>query len=380
MLAALSIGLVSLPLLVASTTHDVQVGADGLSFTPEALFADVGDQVIFHFVAMNHTATQSSFASPCGPMDGGFDSGFNPVAPGVTDFPTFTITVNDTKPVWVYCKQAANTPKSHCGQGMVFSVNCPSDPSPNSFDNFKKAALAIGAQLSAAASSGTPSATDAASTPPPTDSPQPATATITLESSTWTTTYTSFPNSPNPTPASLEGNVHVVTVGGNGTLTFDPPQVVAQPRDVISFNFVAKNHSATQSSFATPCRKLASTSTTGQVGFDSGFMPIANGSSPMVWNVTVNDTTPIWVYCRQTTPVDHCGSGMVFAVNSDETSNSTKSFASFQAAAKAQNGTNTTASGSASASAGSPTPTSGARHITVGMGVVIAGLTAFVFL
>lgn len=55
-----------------------------------------------------------------------------------------------------------------------------------------------------------------------------------------------------------------------------------------------------QSSFATPCRSLTSTSTSGQVGFDSGFMPVADGVTTFpTWNITVNDTTPIWAYCRQ---------------------------------------------------------------------------------
>lgn len=360
-----------LPVLVSAAVLDVQVGKGGLSFTPEAVSANVGDQVVFHFVAKNHTATQSSFASPCGPMSGGFDSGFQAVAADSTDFPTFTYNVTGTTPIWVYCKQAANTPQSHCGQGMVFAINCPSGDAPNSFDNFKKSALAIGAQLAAGSS-----AASATPTAAPTDTPQSVTVPITLESSTWTTTYASVPNSPNPTPASLEGNVHVVTVGGNGSLTFDPPQLVAAPRDTISFQFVAKNHTATQSSFASPCRKLASTSTTSQVGFDSGFMFISNGSSPMVYNVTVNDTAPIWVYCRQTAPVDHCGSGMVFAVNSDETSGSAKTFADFQSSAKAQNGTNATTSASGSA----PNPTSGAERITAGLSFAIAALTVLAFL
>ena len=38
-------------------------------------FADPGDQVVFHFQQKNHTATQSSFADPCGLKDGGFNSG-----------------------------------------------------------------------------------------------------------------------------------------------------------------------------------------------------------------------------------------------------------------------------------------------------------------
>ena len=40
--------------------------------------------------------------------------------------------------------------------------------------------------------------------------------------------------------------------------------------ETITFEFQQKNHTATASSFNTPCRALASTSTSGQIGFDSG--------------------------------------------------------------------------------------------------------------
>lgn len=124
---------------------------------------------------------------------------------------------------------------------MVFAVNCGLDGAPNSFTNFKKAALAVGASLSAAAASTTaaaaPSTTAAYGdyTIPPAPVPTLVTQTITLQSSTWTTTYSSYPNSPAPTPASLEGQVHKVIVGGTGTLAFNPPMVSAAPRDVIVF-------------------------------------------------------------------------------------------------------------------------------------------------
>ena len=58
---------------------------------------------------------------------------------------------------------------------------------------------------------------------------------VTVASSTWTTVYSSYPNSPAPTPASLQGNVITVVVGGPGKLLFDPPHVTAQPRDTIMF-------------------------------------------------------------------------------------------------------------------------------------------------
>jgi len=38
-------------------------------------FADAGDQVVYHFNPKNHTVTQSSFAGPCTPKEGGVKSG-----------------------------------------------------------------------------------------------------------------------------------------------------------------------------------------------------------------------------------------------------------------------------------------------------------------
>ena len=54
----------------------------------------------------------------------------------------------------------------------------------------------------------------------------------------------------------------------------------------------------------------------------------ANATEFPTWNVTVNDTTPLWFYCRQHAPdgSSHCGSGMVFAVNPT----ADKTFADFQ--------------------------------------------------
>ena len=124
---------------------------------------------------------------------------------------------------------------------MVFAINCGLDGAPNSFTNFKNAALAVGASLAAAASStpaSGPSATAAYGdyTIPPAPTPVPVTQVITLgSSSTWTTTYSSYPNSPAPTPVSAEGAVHKVVVGGPGSLKFDPPFISALPRDTVVF-------------------------------------------------------------------------------------------------------------------------------------------------
>jgi len=117
------------------TDHRVIVGGPGnLTFTPSTVAAQPGDTVTFEFHQKNHTATQSTFNLPCGPMAGGFNSGFNPVGDNATEFPTYTVPVNDTKPVWVYCAQA-----NHCVSGMVFAVNAAS--TGNTFDAFRANAM-----------------------------------------------------------------------------------------------------------------------------------------------------------------------------------------------------------------------------------------------
>jgi len=350
--SSLSLGLVFLPLVFA-VVHDVMVGAGGqLQYGPEAISADPGDHVVFHFYPKNHTVTQSSFTNPCGKAEGGFTSGFQVVPANQTDnLPTFTITINDTQPVWGYCGQAAGTPASHCGHGMVFAVNCGAKGTANSFTNFKNAALAIGASLSSAAAASTQTTATAAYggyTIPPAPTGTDVTQAITLGSSTWTTTYTSYPNSPAPTPAAVGGQVHTVIVGG-ASLVFDPPHMSALPRDTVVFEFHQKNHTVTQSAFDDPCRKL---NESGVTGFDSGFMPVAaNATTFPTWNFTVTDTSPVWAYCRQKTPESHCGQGMVFAINSDETS--ARNFTAFQSLAMALNGTSNSSSTSSSSSASS---------------------------
>jgi hypothetical protein len=118
---------------------------------------------------------------------------------------------------------------------MVFAINCGADGTSNSFTNFKKAALAVGASLS-----GTPATAAYGSyTIPPAPTPSPATKVITLGSEIWTTTYASYPDSPDPTPVSSQGEVHKVLVGASGALVFDPPRVSARPRDTIVFELYA---------------------------------------------------------------------------------------------------------------------------------------------
>ncbi|OBZ75762.1 hypothetical protein A0H81_04080 [Grifola frondosa] len=150
-----------------------------------------------------------------------------------------------------------------------------------------------------------------------------------------------------PVGFALAQNVTIVKVGANGTLAYDPPQVTANPGDTIAFQFLAKNHTVTQSTFADPCSNL--TNADGSTGIDSGFqfVPTSATSFPQ-WSFTLsaNTTGPLWFYCRQT---GHCAQGMVFAVNPT----AAKSFDAFQAAAKAlAANTTSTASGSSTSASG----------------------------
>jgi plastocyanin len=121
--AAASTTVASSPSSVASgagATHTVTVGgAAGLVFSPSELKAAVGDTVIFTFLSQNHTATQSAFATPCEPLAGGMDSGFQPnPSNSVNPPPQVAMQVMVDTPLWFYCKQA-----NHCGKGMTFSIN-----------------------------------------------------------------------------------------------------------------------------------------------------------------------------------------------------------------------------------------------------------------
>jgi plastocyanin len=106
--------------------HAVKVGnANGtLQYSPNNIKANVGDFVQFQFAPNNHTVTQSTFAQPCQPIAlnspniTGFYSGFMPVSASATTTPTYTILINNTTPIWIYCSQA-----SHCQKGMVMVIN-----------------------------------------------------------------------------------------------------------------------------------------------------------------------------------------------------------------------------------------------------------------
>ncbi|KAJ7915488.1 hypothetical protein B0H13DRAFT_1999914, partial [Mycena leptocephala] len=305
--------------IVRSAVIEVTVGGVGvIAYTPNQVQANIGDVIQFTFKQKNHTITRSTLANPCSPLvgEGAFDSGFVPVAANETDFPLAQFTVQDTNPVWVYCRQAG-----HCAQGMVFAVN-PGDK----FAAFQAAATGSAATSAAAAPTGAVTVT----------------TTITVSGAPITSTYTS--GSASPTSSSVSTD-HVVIVGGTAGLVYTPSNITAQPGDTVTFQFHSKNHTVTASSFQDPCRALSLTSTTGQLGFDSGFMAVSENATQFpTFTIQVNDTQPLWGYCRQAT---HCGQGMVFSVNAVESG--PNNFGAFQAKAIQLNGTaSASPSGSAS--------------------------------
>lgn len=240
---------------------------------------------------------------------------------------------------------------------MVFAINCGPDGSMNSFTNFKNSALAIGQSLQAQGSSSAAGGYGYGA-PAPTQSVAATDASVAPPESTGSPTGTS----------SASATTHTIIVGGNSSLTFNPPEVQANVGDEVVWVFMSKNHTATQSSFPSPCRELGATNSSA-TGFDSGFMPVSNTTTSgfPTYSVTINDTNPIWGYCRQT---GHCGMGMVFAINAVD--NGPKNFTVFQASAKAQNGTaaSSTTSGAAAATS---SPSGAGRTITgasLGLGLV----------
>ena len=82
-----------------------------------------------------------------------------PVDTAATTFPTWNVTVNDTNPLWFYCKQHSPDGSSHCGAGMVFAVNPTAE---KSIDAFIAAAKATAGENAGNATAGASSAAGSA--------------------------------------------------------------------------------------------------------------------------------------------------------------------------------------------------------------------------
>jgi plastocyanin len=102
--------LAPLAALVAAKTITVNVGASGLTFSPDSATAAAGDQLNF-LISPGHSVAQANFDGPCKPSGG--DAIFS--GQGAQ---SFVVTVKDSSPLWFYCA----TP-GHCAAGMVMAVN-----------------------------------------------------------------------------------------------------------------------------------------------------------------------------------------------------------------------------------------------------------------
>ncbi|KAN0129613.1 hypothetical protein V8E53_012609 [Lactarius tabidus] len=136
---------------------DIQVTLEPGAFSPNNVTAQAGDTITFIFPSSNHSVTQSNFSTPCLPLAGGIDSGFEPVADNSTDQLTFTITINDTSSLWFHCAQTG-----HCQKGQVFAVNPTDNETLTEFQTIANGSSADGTPSSNSTSkSSSPSSTTA---------------------------------------------------------------------------------------------------------------------------------------------------------------------------------------------------------------------------
>ncbi|KAJ9621390.1 uncharacterized protein PV06_04799 [Exophiala oligosperma] len=128
-----------------------------------------------------------------------------------------------------------------------------------------------------------------------------------------------------PPPAGGNGQliVQVVSVSdSNGSLKYFPNNIEAPVGSIVQFQYHPKNHTVTESSFAEPCKPISANLTTPmRPGLKSGFVPVkGNESTTPVFNVLVNDTKPIWIFCGQT---NHCQKGMAMVINQNSSTPNT---------------------------------------------------------
>ncbi|KZT05344.1 uncharacterized protein LAESUDRAFT_726977 [Laetiporus sulphureus 93-53] len=136
-----------------------------------------------------------------------------------------------------------------------------------------------------------------------------------------------------------------ITVGLNTTtnasLVFQPGEVHAVIGDTVVFNFTTGNHTATQSTFASPCIVANEVNSTIN-GFNSGFRDAGNETAITQLTVPITSNDSIWFFDYNT-----CGEGGVGVINANDSS--TQTLLGFIRNAKRLNGTATSSSASSSA-------------------------------
>jgi len=95
-------------------TITVLVGNGNLTYIPNEATANVGDTIQFQWTIGFHTVTQAiGVDAACVKNPDGFTASGNQSAPF-----SWSVVVNDTKPIWFYC----NIP-THCQKGMFGVIN-----------------------------------------------------------------------------------------------------------------------------------------------------------------------------------------------------------------------------------------------------------------
>jgi plastocyanin len=106
-------------------------------------------------------------------------------------------------------------------------------------------------------------------------------------------------------PVATFATQQIVEVGDDGKFVYNPNTIQAAVGDTIVFEFYPGGHSVAQSTFDQPCQPAPN-------GFWSGFFTPSSGIDSNVFEITINDTNPIWIYCAQ---IGHCNSGMAMVIN-----------------------------------------------------------------
>ncbi|KAH8707791.1 hypothetical protein MY5147_010027 [Beauveria neobassiana] len=109
-----------------NTLIPVVVGGPQDLFVPNLVRAAVGDVVQFQFSNGNHTVTQSEESEGCTPLQAkdpsAVHSGHIPFQDGQVEVGTFSMVVQSTEPMFLYC---ATGP--HCQTGQVMVINPTTD-------------------------------------------------------------------------------------------------------------------------------------------------------------------------------------------------------------------------------------------------------------
>ncbi|KAJ5606612.1 hypothetical protein N7510_009393 [Penicillium lagena] len=191
----------------------VDVGEDGFTFDPDTIHVPSGGVVEFHFYPGDHSVVQAAFNNPCHPMsDTSFFSGF--MASAHDGSPVWSLTVNDTNPIWFYCGQVG-----HCQAGMVGVIN-PSGS--DTLDAFKSAASsANGDSVPSAAQGGilgTPSSSQSSTA---SSSMSATSSSATSSSMTTTNSPSTASGSPTKTASSSPSTTSATNVAGKLDVSTD---------------------------------------------------------------------------------------------------------------------------------------------------------------